>query len=239
MPDTTVPGGVSAPELKAYLTRPQGQGPWPAVVVLHEAFGLTKDIRRQADRLAANGYLALAIDLYSAGGRARCLIKTFRAMAAGEGAALGDIEAARTWLLEQEDCTGRVGVIGFCQGGGFALLAATRGFDAAAVNYGPLPKHPAEALLGACPVVASYGARDLPFRGAAGKLERVLTELEVPHDVKEYAGVGHSFLNEGTLGPLGPIEKVLGLNYDAAVAEEAWQRILTFFAKHVEAPKER
>ena len=70
MPPIAIPGGASAPELKAHLAVPPvGDGPWPGVVVLHEAFGLTDDIRQQADRLAAAGYVAVAVDLYTAGGR--------------------------------------------------------------------------------------------------------------------------------------------------------------------------
>src|SRR3978361_87417 len=74
MPDTTVPGGASAPELRAHLAvPPAAPGPWPGVVVIHELFGLTDDIREQAGRLAAAGYLAVAPDLFSAGGRVRCI----------------------------------------------------------------------------------------------------------------------------------------------------------------------
>ena len=66
-------------------------------------------------------------------------------------------------------------MLGFCLGGGFALLGATRGFDAYAPNYGPLPKDAEEVLRGACPVVASFGRRDVGLRGAAARLESALT----------------------------------------------------------------
>src|SRR5918994_5381090 len=172
MPATLLPGDV-----KAHLAVPPvGAGPWPGVVVLHESFGLTDDIRQQADRLASAGYLALAPDLFTAGGALRCLKSTFAALSSGTGPAYGDLEASRALLAGRPDATGKVGVLGFCLGGGFALMAATRGFDAAAPSYGPLPKDPAQALRGACPVVASYGAGGRGLRGAAGRLEQVLTE---------------------------------------------------------------
>ena len=235
MPSTTVPGASSAPQLAAHLAVPPvGNGPWPGVVVLHEAFGLTDDTRQQADRLAAAGYLALAPDLFSAGGALRCLRSTFSALLSGQGAAFGDIEASRALLAGRADCTGRVGVIGFCMGGGFALLAAARGFDAAAPNYGTLPKDAAQVLRGACPVVASYGRRDPGLRGTAGQLERILTEVGVEHDVKEYEAAGHSFLNRHNAGPLAVLERVAGFAYHEPSAEDAWARILRFFAVHLQ-----
>lgn len=234
MPTTTVPGAASAPELQAYLAVPAvGAGPWPGVVVLHEALGLNDDTRQQADRLAAAGYLALAPDLFSAGGALRCLRSTFAALGSGQGPAYGDIEASRALLAERDDCTGKVGVIGFCMGGGFALMTAARGFDASAPNYGPLPKDPAAVLRGACPVVASFGRRDPGLRGAAATLERVLTEVGVEHDVKEYEGAGHSFLNRHNAGPLSLLERVAGFSYHQPSAEDAWARVLRFFATHL------
>jgi carboxymethylenebutenolidase len=222
-----VPSGT----LRGYLARPDGPGPWPGVVVLHEAFGLTEDIKRQADRFCENGYLALAPDLYAWGNTARCLTATLRSMFRGQGRALDDVQGARRCLAERDDCTGAIGVIGFCMGGGLALLVSPEGFAAAAPNYGDVPRRPAEQLRGACPIVASYGYRDRRLRGSGDKLDAVLTELGVEHDVKEYATAKHGFLFEHT-GKTGWTEPLM-VQYDAAAADDAWQRIFTFFDKQL------
>ncbi|MGY1710527.1 dienelactone hydrolase family protein [Geodermatophilus sp. SYSU D00758] len=233
MPETAIPGGASAPQLRAHLAVPPvGAGPWPGVVVVHEVFGLTDDVREHADRLAAAGYLAVAPDLLSAGGF-RCLRRVFADLSRREGPAFGDLDAARAWLAGREDCTGRVGVLGFCLGGGFALLAATRGFDVAAPHYGPLPDDPAAVLAGACPVVASYGRRDPSLRGAAARVEAALTEHGVPHDVREYPDAGHSFMNRHNAGPLTVLARVAGVGYHHPSAEDAWGRVLRFLDQHL------
>src|SRR6478752_7772397 len=183
-----------SPSLHGYLAVPVGQGPFPGVVMIHEVFGLDDQTRRHADRLARAGYLTLAVDLYSDGGPRRCLVGTMKSMITGEGRVFADIAAARNWLKASPLCTGRTGVIGFCMGGGFALLAAHDGFDAASVNYGRLPRDVETALRGSCPLVANYGARDRTLRGAAARLESALDSVGVEHDVKEFATAGHSFL---------------------------------------------
>ncbi len=225
-----------SPHLTAYLVRPEGEGPHPSVVVIHEAFGLEDITRRQADRLAAMGYVVLAPDLFTEGGWRRCLKSTFQALSSGRGRAFQDISTARQWLLDQDDTTDEVGVIGFCMGGGFALMCAApgRGFAASAVNYGQLPPTP-EVLAGACPIVASYGGRDPSFPHAAEKLEYHLTRLGVEHDVKEYPRASHSFLNDEDTGPwfLRPVFRVVGMGPEPVSAADAWARIEAFFGAHL------
>jgi carboxymethylenebutenolidase len=232
VPDLSYPAGGG--ELRAYLARPHTEGPWPGVVVIQDLLGLSDDIRDQADRLAAAGFLAFAPDLYSGRGL-RCVLATIRASRSGQGAAYADIKAAQAWLEAREDCTGRIGIIGFCMGGGFALLCAPRfEFAASSVNYGEVPPDPVERLAGSCPIVASYGGRDRGLRGRAARLERVLTELGVEHDVKEYPQAGHSFMNRLSFGPgLGPVAHLVGLDYHHPSAEDSWRRIFTFFDQHL------
>jgi carboxymethylenebutenolidase len=203
--------------------------------MIHEVFGLDAVMVRQGEKLAALGYLTLAVDLYSSGGPKRCLVPIMRAVATGEGRPLADVEAARGWLAASPECTGKVGVLGFCMGGAFALLCAPRGFDASAVNYGPLPKDLDAALAGACPVVAAYGGADRTLRGAARRLDEALERLGVEHDVKEYPGAGHSFLNDAMAGPalVRPLLRVAGVGPDPASSLDAWARIERFFAEHL------
>ncbi|MDH2903832.1 MAG: dienelactone hydrolase family protein [Actinomycetota bacterium] len=225
--------GGSLP-LHGDLFRPEGPGPWPGVVMVHEIFGLDDVMRRQAERLSRAGYLVLAIDLYSAGGAKRCLVSTMRSLYSGSGRAYSDIETARHWLLGHDDCTKKVGVVGFCMGGGFALVCAGN-FDAAAVNYGQLPRHHEEVLARACPIVASYGANDRSLPGAGAQLDAALTAAGVAHDVKQYPGAGHSFMNDAPVGPrvLRPLLRIAGMGPHPEAAADAWQRIECFFAAHL------
>ena len=221
--------------LRGYLASPAGTGPWPAVLMIHEIFGLDDVMRGHADRLAGLGYLTLAVDLFSAGSTARCLVSTMTAMMRGRGRAFADISAAHDYLAGSPDCTGKIGVIGFCMGGGFALLTANNGFDAAAVNYGQLPRHLDEAVADACPIVASYGGRDPSLRGAARRLDAALDKAGVTHDVKEYPAASHAFLNHAEAGPrvLRPLLRVAGIGPESESAKDAWDRIERFFAIHL------
>jgi carboxymethylenebutenolidase len=226
-------------EVPGYLAVPSvGAGPWPGVVVIHEAFGLNADVRGKADQLAAHGYLALAPDLFERRAWIRCVRSAFTQIRAGSGPAFETLDAARSTLAGRADCTGHTGVIGFCMGGGFALLVARDGFDAASVNYGRLPGRQedlVEALRGACPVVANYGGADKSLKGAAARLEAALDQLGIEHSVKEFPGAGHSFLNDEEQGPalLRPLMRVMGVGPHPESSPEAWQRIEDHFAKYL------
>lgn len=215
-----------------YIARPAGDGPWPGVVVIHEVWGLDDQARGHADRLAAMGFLAVAPDLFRGVAGIRCMISTFRALRAGRGGAFADIEAARRSLMTSPDCTRKVGIVGFCMGGGFALLCAGRGFDVAAPFYGALPAS-TEPLRNACSMVASYGGADHTLPGAAAELKRVLESFGIEHDVKEYPGAGFMSTERSGPKPLRPLLDRMVAGPDPVAAEDAWQRLERFFRRHL------
>ncbi len=236
--DISIPvGGRSIP---GYLAVPAGgeASRWPGVVVIHEAFGLNDDIRGKADELASNGYLALAPDLFEGRSWIRCVVSAFKQLRAGSGPAFALLDAAREAVAGRADCTGKVGVIGFCMGGGFALLCAPRdGYDVAAVNYGEVPKDAEAALAGACPVVGSFGGRDQMGTKPPERLQRALVVLDVKHDIEVYPGSGHRFMSKAS-GAGGVLIKIARMSYNEHDAADAWRRIYAFFATELGSANE-
>lgn len=224
--------------MPVYLATPAGPRPWPGVVVISDALGMTTDLRRQADWLAEEGFLAAAPDLYYWGGRIRCMFATMQQLPKRRGPVFVDFESVRRLLAEDPNCTRRIGVIGFCLGGGFAmLLAGTGEYSASSVNYGGVPDDALTYLSEACPVVASYGARDGTLKEAPERLEAALEANDVPHDVKIYPDAGHSFLNDHPSDemPLWALitGKFAASGYHEPSARDARQRIVAFFQQHL------
>ena len=203
--------------------------------MVHEVFGIDDAMRAQITRLASAGYVVLMPDLFSRGGARKCLTATFKALTAGQGQAFDDVEAAKQFVLARPDTTEKVGVIGFCMGGGFALLLASRGYDASSVNYGMMPKDLDAVLSGACPIIGSFGAKDGQLKGAAAQLDAALTAANIAHDVKEYPEAGHAFMNPHQAGGpvFGTLLRITGAKPNPEAAADAWQRIEKFFAQHL------
>jgi carboxymethylenebutenolidase len=208
--------------LKAFLARPEGDGQYPAIVAIHEMFGLNESMREIARRFAREGYVCLAVDLFSVGNKLFCIAKTVSASLSGENDNIGTrrLKSAVDFLSKQQfvDKT-KLGAIGFCMGGNFAISLSfeDKRIKTIAPFYARNPNLDKVAEL--CPVVGSYPAMD--FTAAAGRtLEKKLQEVNVPHDIKIYDGAMHSFMD--------------GF-YNPEVAEDAWRRTLEFFSLHISA----
>lgn len=218
------PAEAAGRPLAAYLAQPKGSGPLPGVVVIHEIYGLNDNIREIAQRFAQAGYAALAVDLFSSGNRVSCLLRIFHGMLVRplNNSIVADLQAAIDFLQAQPGLDpARVGVIGFCMGGSYALQLACVDSDlrAASVFYGQNPR-PLEAVARACPIVGSYPEKDFTA-GMARKLEPMLEQYSVPHDLKIYPNTRHSFFNDHSRA------------YRPEAATDAWLRTLAFFEKHL------
>jgi carboxymethylenebutenolidase len=234
--EITTPRGV----MPAYVGVPTVDPPWPGVVVVHDFTGMSADLRAQADWLAEAGFLAVAPDLFWWGSRLGCLWTIMGDIGRRRGRTFDDINAARSWCAGHEGCTGRIGIIGFCMGGGYAVaLAPDPGYSVAAVNYGGCPKDAASWLTEACPIVGSFGGADRsPLgRDAGRRLDRILGDLGIDHDVTIYPGVGHGFMNDHDPADLTPLlttlSRVSGTRYDPAATADARRRIVSFFDRHL------
>ncbi|KUI04063.1 dienelactone hydrolase family protein [Mycobacterium sp. IS-3022] len=230
---TTIKIDTPDGQIDALLGVPDGPGPWPAVVVVHDAIGYGPDNEAISARVAGAGFLAISPNLYSRGGRARCITRVFRELLTKRGRALDDVLAARDHVLAMPQCTGAVGIAGFCMGGQFALVMSPKGFGASAPFYGtPLPRPLDETLTGACPIVASFGRRDPVGIGAADKLRKVVQDKGIPADIEVYQDAGHSFANKL---PAQPLLRITGFGYNEAATNDAWDRVFSFFGKHLTA----
>ena len=233
--DVEIPRSSSAePSMPGYAALPEGAA--RGVVVLHELLGRQPEIDRVVERFAAAGYAAVEPDLFHAGGRLGCIRRALATVSSGEGLIAERIEDARRWLIVEAGLDARrVGVIGFCLGGGLAL-AVGPAFGAVSTNYGAVP--PAEVLRGSPPVIGCYGGRDRVFRKNAERMPKHLAQVGVEAEAHLFPSVGHSFLTHGD----HPLVKVgtwplFEIRWDPEVAEEGWAKIMAFFDRHLGASR--
>lgn len=217
---------IGARDLKGggYLALPDGTGPHPGVVVIHEAYGLNEHIKDVTRRLAAAGYVALGVDLFTGRNRTVCMARYMAGLLMGSVNRYGidDLKSALTYLAKLDDVDAqRMGAIGFCMGGGFAVAWACTDsrLKAIAPFYATNPR-PLEVARRLCPVVGSYPENDFTAR-AGRKLDESLTRNGIRHDIKVYPGAGHSFFND------------TGRAYVKEAADDSWSRVLKFFGEQL------
>jgi carboxymethylenebutenolidase len=221
----TVPSPQGNGSIKGYLVRPANAAKLPAVLVIHENRGLNPYIEDVARRLAVADFMAFAPDgLTSVGGYPGDDEKGLTLFAKVDRAKmLEDFLTAAEWLKSRSDCTGRLGAVGFCFGGGIVnQLAVRMGPDLAAAVpfYGTQPSA-ADAAKIKAPINAQYGELDTRISDGWPAFDAALTEAQVTHEGHIYKGANHGFHNDTTP------------RYDEAAAKEAWQRTLDWFNKYL------
>lgn len=213
-------------ELSAFLARPQAPGPFPGLVVIHEIFGLTEHIKDITRRLACEGYAALAVDLFWQRNLKLCMLQAIAIFAGGGTEHFGTrgLRSGLDYLAQQDFVDAeRLGAVGFCMGGNFALGLALhdKRVKAIAPFYGVNPWR-LKDFSGFCPVVASFPEDDILTKKDGPQLEAALTRYKIPHDVKIYPGARHSFMD-----PRRPKA------YHPEAAADAWSRTLSFFKEQL------
>jgi carboxymethylenebutenolidase len=219
--------------MPAHINRPQSGGAFPGIVFVYEAFGMNSEMTRVAAEIASAGYVVMIPDLFSRGSWFACIRRLVKELAAEGGRNVDDLLAAREWLRHQSFVDReRIGVLGLCIGGGFAMVLAKTGlFQVAAPFYGPVPK----SLAGACPMVASFGAQDKIMAPGAAAVKAELERLQVPNDVKVYPGVGHGFMTRLPNRVMAAACRYspLHVRFDKMAADDAMSRLLKFLAAHL------
>lgn len=219
------PGGNAVKKTAGYLARPQSVGRYPAVIVIHEIWGVVDHIKDVSRRLASEGYVALAVDLF--GGKTVLKLEDGHRLRGelSEERIMGDLKGGFDYLQSFDYVhTQRIGSIGFCMGGGLSLLLACHNSDlaAAVVFYGrnPSPIDLVKSIR--CPILGNYAGADMAITESdISLLKETLTKYGKEFDIKIYPGAPHAFFNDTRE------------SYRLEAAKDAWKRTLEFFKRHL------
>jgi carboxymethylenebutenolidase len=223
--DVYYPSGNETVSGKLYV--PPGKGPFPAMVVIHEWWGLNDWIEQQAEKLAEQGYVALAVDLYR--GKVATTPEEAHELMRGvpPDRATRDLLAAATYLRAQKMVDPvRVGAIGWCMGGGYAFDLAVNDprLAATVINYGHISTSPDTLKKISAPVLGIFGGQDRGIPVAdVRQFEQALKRLRKPVEIAIFADAGHAFENPSNKG-----------GYRAGDAAEAWRKIVSFLAHQLQ-----
>ncbi len=223
--EVTYPSGEV--KMTSYLAKPKSGGPWPGVIVIHENRGLTDHIKDVTRRIANLGYAALGVDLLSRlGGTPKFAPPANPTQAINSlkpDEIIADLVASVAFLKTQSFVKPKIGVVGFCFGGGYSLQTAINSKDIAAgiVFYGANPSNidDVQKIVGA--VQANYGERDTFINPGIPALEAAMKKYNKSFEYKTYPGAGHAFFND-----TGPA-------FNEAAAKDAWVRLIEFYKKYL------
>lgn len=221
-------GGQGDAPLRGYLAKPKGDGITPGLIVIHEWWGLNDNIRAVTERLAGEGYTALAVDLY--GGQSaqspKEAMQLMQSLSSNAKAGNDNLRQAFSYL-EETTSGSEIGVVGWCLGGRWALRTAVilpDSIDAAVMYYGTPDASPQELSALTMPILGNFAENDplIPL-DRLRQFEATLRDLEKSVDIKVYAGAEHAFSNPS------------GTAYNKEAADDAWQRTTAFFKRELQA----
>jgi carboxymethylenebutenolidase len=213
--------------LTGYLARPSEDGPWPAVIVIQEWWGLDAQTKSIADRFAAEGYLAFAPDLYHGemallgdGDKAMSLVQKYGPTAPD------DLEQVYDALKSHPESTGKIGSVGFCFGGRMSLTLGIRcPLEAVCTFYGGGMQQIFDLLRQRlkAPVLGLFGDADVSIpAGTVEEFDVLLDEVGVEHEVVVYPDSGHAFFRDSD-----------PTVYKPEASKDAWERLTKFFGKYL------
>src|SRR6266545_6616093 len=226
--------------INAYLSCPANPGRYPGVVVIMEAFGLVEHMKDVARRFAAEGYIAIAPDMYTREGspdpsNMDQVIKTM--FSVSDSQAMADLDGAALYLKNRPDSTGKVGAIGFCSGGRYTLMfgckstnlnAAVDSADGFIIQDQHTPQRPVSPIdmvsTLSCPLLALFGEEDPnPSPTHAARLQEELDKHGKTYEFRMYRNAGHAFFAD------------YRPSYRAAAAQDMWHRVLGFYEQYLKA----
>ena len=218
--NTTIPGANGGPDVRAYVAKPDGEGPFPTVIMIHEFFGLNESIVSKADLLAQEGYLVIAPDTFRGSTTSWIPRAIYQVITTKPEAINADLDSVYAWLESQPDVDAdRVATAGFCYGGRASLAYSLHnpGLAATVIFYGSPETDPAILKTLPGPVLGIFGGADqsIPVEDV-NAFETALQEAGVPHEITIYDGQPHAFVTDAA-----------GIQSGGAQGE-AWAQMLAF-----------
>ena len=218
--NTTIPGVNGAPDVRAYVAVPEGEGPFPTVIMIHEFFGLNESVTSKADLLAKEGYVVIAPDTFR--GQTTPLIPRaiYLVSTTDQEEVYADLDSVYAWLETQPNVdAGRIAIAGFCYGGRVSLLYSLRntGLAATVVFYGSSETDPEILKNLPGPVLGIFGGADqsIPLE-EVDALEKGLEAAGIPHQISVYDGQPHAFMLDAEAVQTDPVQT------------KAWNEMLAF-----------
>lgn len=225
--NTTIPGSNGNPDVRAFVARPEGSGPFPVVIMIHEFYGLNESITGKARGLAEEGYLVVAPDTFRGSTTAWIPRAIYQTITTPPERINQDLDSVYAWLQNQPDAVpDRIGVAGFCYGGRASLGYSLHnpGIAATVVFYGSPVTDPEVLKNLPGPVLGIFGGADnsIPLDEVQA-FEKGLQSAGIPHEVKVYDGQPHAFVTS--------MEAIRA----GGVQAEAWTQMLAFLNQNLKS----